>query len=164
MDTPLISPTLSFGTEAAATSCDQCGGLFKPRSGSGGKPQRFCSRECRTAFHSEGQRPQRGPTSDAQTVAPRVAAPEPPKPALTDDWRDFDWRDDDSIILRAQNAIAIYINGQGALVIRRQQDWPNEDEDTIIVISPDNIMPFVDRLTDIVGIPSVGGPESNRMA
>jgi hypothetical protein len=48
--------------------CDQCGEPFEPRSGSGGKPQRFCSSECRTAFHNEPQRGQRSPTCIAQNL------------------------------------------------------------------------------------------------
>jgi hypothetical protein len=48
--------------------CDQCGKPFEPRTGNGGKPQRFCSSECRIAFHSEPQRGQRSPTCIAQNL------------------------------------------------------------------------------------------------
>jgi hypothetical protein len=48
--------------------CDQCGKPFEPRSKSGGKVQRFCSPECRTAFHNEPQRGQRSPTCIAQNL------------------------------------------------------------------------------------------------
>jgi hypothetical protein len=48
--------------------CDQCGEPFEPRSKSGGKPQRFCSPECRAAFHTQPQRSQRSPTCSAQNL------------------------------------------------------------------------------------------------
>jgi hypothetical protein len=53
--------------------CDQCGKQFEPRSKSGGKPQRFCSPECRGAFHTQPQRGQRSPTCDATTTLPAVS-------------------------------------------------------------------------------------------
>jgi hypothetical protein len=56
--------------------CDQCGEPFEPRSKSGGKPQRFCSPECRAAFHTQPQRGQRSPTCDATTTLPAVIQPE----------------------------------------------------------------------------------------
>ena len=34
--------------------CDCCGNLFTPRSQSGGKPQRFCSIECRRVLWAAG--------------------------------------------------------------------------------------------------------------
>jgi hypothetical protein len=57
--------------------CDQCGEPFEPRTGNGGKPQRFCSSECRIAFHNEPQRGQRSPTCIAPSL---LAAVEEPKP------------------------------------------------------------------------------------
>jgi hypothetical protein len=44
------------------------------------------------------------------------------------------------------------------LVIRQERDW-NEEDDAYIVISPENVGAFVDRLTDVTGVPSLGGPE-----
>ena len=74
--------------------CDQCGEPFEPRTGNGGKPQRFCNSECRIAFHNEPQRGQRSPTC----IAPSLPAPlEEPKPkdasAATgeDDSADYCW-------------------------------------------------------------------------
>jgi hypothetical protein len=57
--------------------CDQCGEPFEPRTGNGGKPQRFCSSECRIAFHNEPQRGQRSPTCIASTTLPAVIPPKP---------------------------------------------------------------------------------------
>ena len=43
--------------EKATARCGQCGENFVPRDRSGGKPQRFCSPPCRSAFHAQrGQR------------------------------------------------------------------------------------------------------------
>jgi hypothetical protein len=57
--------------------------------------------------------------------------------------------------LREQQSIAIYRNKYDALVIRQERRW-DEDEDTCIIITPENIDTFIDRLTDVAGIPSVG--------
>jgi hypothetical protein len=69
----------------------------------------------------------------------------------------FDWWKDDSIVVERQMSIAVYFNSRGHLVIRQEAE-PNEDEDTVIYVAPENIAAFIDRLTDIIGIPSVGKP------
>ena len=66
--------------------------------------------------------------------------------------KDFD-RNDDDVVLRGQPETAVYFNPYGALVIR-QLGWP--DDDSIVVISTECIDRFIDKLTDIVGIPSMG--------
>jgi hypothetical protein len=71
---------------------------------------------------------------------------------------DFDWDDKETLVFRRQLAVAVYRNPEGALVIRQEPDW-NEDCDTYIVISPENVSAFIERLTDVAGIPSIGGPE-----
>jgi hypothetical protein len=59
-------------TAAARTSgieiskrCEQCDQPFEPRARSGGSPQRFCSTDCRLAFHNNAQRGQRSPAYSA---------------------------------------------------------------------------------------------------
>lgn len=182
---------------AAKPACEQCGNSFEPRKGSGGKPQRFCSTECRMNFHA--QRSQRSPTCGAGNQTDEaVEHPEPtphqrramliagvedfdathrPETAAecvdccisegkigqpqTEDQaypNEFDWFDDESIVLRPQLAVAIYNNERGGLVIRQERDW-NEESDTFIVIAPENVAAFVDRITDAAGIPSFGGPQ-----
>lgn len=84
-------------------------------------------------------------------------------PELEDEAAEFDWMTDDSIVLRPQLAVAIYQNERGGLVIRQERDW-NEDGDTFIVISPENIPAFIDRITDVAGVPSFGGPEPKPVA
>ena len=67
---------------------------------------------------------------------------------------DFNWSaDDSSIILREQPETAVYFNREGSLVIR-QHRWP--DDDMVIFISASNIDTFLDKITDICGVPSVG--------
>jgi hypothetical protein len=135
--------------------CDQCGEPFEPRSGKGGKPQRFCSQECRRAFHTE---PQRAPTPPAPVAENSPAVPEPPEPkaapaASAEDSEDFDWSDDEDIVLREQQSIAIYRNKFHGIVIRQARRW-NEEDDTVIVINRENIDAFLDRLTNIAGVAS----------
>jgi hypothetical protein len=65
--------------------CGQCGKPFEPRSKSGGKPQRFCSSECRFEFHA--QRGQHSPTCSAITALPAVTEPpEKDAPAASEDY------------------------------------------------------------------------------
>ena len=52
--------------------------------------------------------------------------------------------------------IAAYIGQRGHLVIRQRADW-NESDDTVILIAPQNIIEFVDKLTDVAGIPTLRG-------
>jgi len=65
----------------------------------------------------------------------------------------FDWSGD-SVVLEEQLRVAVYIGERGDLVIRQRADW-NQDEDTVVLIAPQNIMEFVDKLTDVAGIPSL---------
>ena len=135
--------------------CDQCGEPFEPRSKSGGKPQRFCSPECRAAFHAQPQRGQRSPTCSPPSLP---AAVEDPKPkaapgAPAKDSEDFDWSDDSVVVIREQPETAIYFNPTGGLVIRQRNGW---DEDHYVYINAPLIGIFIDKLCDVVGIPSLG--------
>ncbi|WP_375762902.1 hypothetical protein ACE10X_22740 [Bradyrhizobium sp. Pha-3] len=94
------------------------------------------------------------------TQAPHIA-PESPafkadiakvdKIALTmaadpvDEEVEFNWNDDDSIILREQRATAAYRNKDGDLIIRQRARW-NDDEDTFVFISPENEVAFMEGL------------------
>ena len=59
--------------------CHECGNAFTPRHGSGGSKQRFCSDECRMAFHKERQRAQRSSLARLVTGEER----DPRKPTIT---------------------------------------------------------------------------------
>jgi hypothetical protein len=155
-EAPAVQPSLDSSAGGGASPskvCEQCGQQFEPRSGSGGKPQKFCSTECRSAFHAEAQRSQRSPTLDAP-VTSSVAVEPQEKAAPEATVSDFDWASDhDSVVLPQQLLTACYFNPNGELVIR-QRRWP--DDDQFIFIAPESIDTFIDKLTDIVGIPSVG--------
>src|ERR1700731_4984301 len=107
-----MNETLPFGSIEAAESavfCEQCSKPFAPRAGSGGKPQRFCSAECRTAFHA--QRYQRRSPHVGDPEASAIEQPPPGSPASEahEDDYDFKWQDD-VIVVPAQPAIAVYFN------------------------------------------------------
>jgi hypothetical protein len=74
---------------------------------------------------------------------------------------DFDWSDQESVVLTEQPETAVYWNPRGELVIR-QRRWP--DDDPCIFISPHNVAAFIDRLTDLCGIPTAGGPVPKRVS
>jgi hypothetical protein len=133
--------------------CERCGESFTPRA-SGGRAQRFCSVDCRRAFHDK---PQRDNVHVASGGLPAVIDPQPPKSSVSAPGpsEGFDWVDDDSIILRHQPPVAVYIGQNGHLVIRQERQW-DEDGDTIICIAPESIDTFIDKITDVVGIPSFG--------
>ena len=133
--------------------CEQCGTAFTPRS-SGGTPQRFCSADCRRAFHD---RPQRDSVHAASRGLPADIDPPEPKPSASEPgaYKDFDWSSDDSVVLHHQPAVAAYINQAGGLTIRQERSW-DQDEDIIIAIAPENVGEFIDKLTDVIGIPSFG--------
>jgi hypothetical protein len=140
------------------SNCEQCGIAFTPRERSGGKPQRFCSTDCRQAFHSEARaggspdlRPQRAPTCSALPAVIDPPTPKSPRNAPEAN-SDFDWNDADAVALAEQHETAIYWNPKGDLVIR-QRSWI--DDDSLIFISRDSVDQFVDKLCDVVGIPSV---------
>jgi hypothetical protein len=73
--------------------------------------------------------------------------------SVSESEEDFDWSQDDSIILPEQPATACYFNKREELVIR-QRRWP--DDDVVIFISPASITKFLDKITDVCGVPSAG--------
>jgi hypothetical protein len=137
-----------------AGECENCGNGFEPRKG--GKPQRFCSETCRMAFHAEVREAGKAVTEANRATCTLQTVTTPllePKPGPAPTGEDFDWADDESVILREQPETAAYFNREGGLVIR-QHRWP--DDDTVVVIARNCIADFLDKLTDICGVPSVG--------
>jgi hypothetical protein len=80
---------------------------------------------------------------------------EKPSAAPQDNGVEFDWGDD-SVVLTEQQETAIYFNPAGSLVIRQRGDWPQNDEDQIVIVTRSNIDQFLDKLTDACGIGGVG--------
>ena len=141
---------------ATAPKCENCGKGFEPRKG--GKPQRFCSEPCRMAFHAEAREAdkaaleaikQRGTLLDTLPDLPDTKTT--PTPA----GEDFDWLNDNSVVLREQPETAVYFNRDGALVIRQRSAW-NQEDDPFVFISPANIGEFLDKLTEACGVPLAG--------
>jgi hypothetical protein len=66
-------------------------------------------------------------------------------------WDDFNWYKDESIVVKEQFPIAVYVNADGYVVIRQRGDEFN-DEDALIAITPENVRSLVDCLCDVVGL------------
>jgi hypothetical protein len=127
--------------------CLRCCRSFTPRQGSGGKPQRYCSPECR-----KGSIPN-APRSEVLNVQP---TPDPtPKAAEDvgngvgdeDDSGEFRWNDED-IVVPCQPPIAIYRNPSGGIVIRQDQTAFYENDHWIVVL-PENLPRLIRRLQEI---------------
>jgi hypothetical protein len=84
-----------------------------------------------------------------------VVTPKAAEDGLDREPVDFDWSDPDAEILPQQPRTAAYFDVAGSLVIR-QQNWP--DEDSVIIIASASVDTFIDKLCDVIGIPSFGGP------
>lgn len=61
---------------------------------------------------------------------------------------DFNWANDDSIVLREQPATAIYTNKHGTLVIRQKGEW-DADQDSFTFITPENAVIFMEALAEV---------------
>jgi hypothetical protein len=134
-----------------------CGEWFTPRTKSGGKPQKFCSEKCRREADAERkanatnapqcETPQAasGPASVARHTEFALAAP--------DDLEDDCWFIDNAehIVVPQQDAVALYWNERGDLVIRQEKSWC-DDRDHIICIHRGNLFEFIDKLSDMAGI------------
>jgi hypothetical protein len=148
--------------EAEEKTCEQCRQPFTPRASSGGKAQRFCSSDCRTAFHNAGSQrvpvtPTYGEPSTklphvgntvATTLAEHLAARAAEEARVSAFW-------EKNIVVRHQPAIAVYINVEDGLTIRQHREW-DEDEDPLVAIGRENISEFVNRVIEICadnGIP-----------
>jgi hypothetical protein len=156
--------------ESQSPPCEHCGTAFARREGNGGKPQRFCSTKCRTSFHRQTEVPNvtnvtsvGGPASEAaaSTPEPTKTAQEAAEAKLAailakQEEERFDWFTDDSVVLEKQLSIAVYLNARHHLVIRQEAEYP--DEDSVILVAPQNIREFIVRLCDVAGIPTAGAP------
>lgn len=59
-----------------------------------------------------------------------------------------------AILCPNQFEVSAAFNDGGDLILR-QSNWP--DDDSVIIVRCDNIPEFIDRLTDVLGIPSSRG-------
>jgi hypothetical protein len=157
-------------------TCEHCGEEFTPRARSGGKPQRFCCTQCRQRRHSANpnvaQRSgspvgasdvasSKEPDEESRTSGLPIGSTVPSSPHIVrpnGDSDRFDWVNDDSIVLAEQPATAIYRNRKNSIVIRQQASWDDE-MDSFVIITNQNVMSFVDQLCELVGIAEFGGPK-----
>jgi hypothetical protein len=68
---------------------------------------------------------------------------------MSDDSADFSWRETDAVVVRQQEAIAVYCNPDGDLVIRRRQAW-DENEDVWIVVAQTQIRTVIDAMEKVL--------------
>jgi|tagenome__1003787_1003787.scaffolds.fasta_scaffold18289990_1 hypothetical protein len=61
---------------------------------------------------------------------------------------DFDWNTDDAVILKEQRATAVYHNRVGELIVRQQAGW-NDDRDTFVYVTPENVTAFLERAAKV---------------
>jgi hypothetical protein len=142
---------------AEIVPCEHCGNSFTRHVG--GKPQRFCSAKCRQAFHTNKREADKAALETIKqrgTLLTLHSNSADPKTSLEPTGEDFDWLNDDSVVLHEQPETAVYFNSKGALVIRQRAGW-NQDNDPYVLICPQNIGDFIDKLTELAGIPCVGG-------
>lgn len=69
---------------------------------------------------------------------------------------DFNWNNDDSIVVKEQIATAIYYNNYGELVIRQKAGFYDENDHIIIITKP-ALESFIDQLHDRLGVISIPG-------
>lgn len=137
-------------SSVAEPSCDQCGNEFKPRHGSGGKPQRFCSTKCRLAFHSEGQRPQHAPTCDTVTEEIRATTPEATaKPIMHEPWQ--------GRIDRQYSIEIAGVNNCGSIDVHIEQEGQHGygEESAVVIVSASNAVRFARMVLWAAGFKAV---------
>ena len=132
--------------------CQRCCRPFTPRQGNGGKPQLYCSTACRKGNTVPNAVPNAKHGADVGEVVGKDVGKGIGKD-VEEDAEEFSWNSDDSVILQEQRRTAVYFNTRDELVIRQQADW-NEETDTVVIIAKNNIPDFLDKLTDICGVPS----------
>jgi hypothetical protein len=142
--------------------CRNCHREFTPRRGTGGRPQVYCSAECRR--DADAERKANAPIREQR--APQRAerpAPEPLRnefalvaPERAGNGDAFDWIDNSAdVVLPEQSAVAVYENARGEIVIRQEKSWC-EDHDHIVVVRPENLMTLIDKLCDLAGVGNAG--------
>jgi hypothetical protein len=63
---------------------------------------------------------------------------------------EFKWNDTESVVVKQQDAIAVYANPHDDVVIRRRQAW-NEDDDVFIVISQAQVRTVIAAMQRVLG-------------
>jgi hypothetical protein len=115
--------------------CERCGNTFQPRKGSGGKPQRFCSPECR-----------KGMVPDAKPNAEPVlnVGEDVGKNIGKDVGSDVGDDDDENIVVPEQLKIEVYFNRFGDIVIMQE-----DSHGPYVRVRPENLPFLIGRLQEI---------------
>lgn len=128
--------------------CARCAEPFEPRKHGGGKPQKYCGEKCRTAGYAEKQRRQiiRQDDSSSEAADGPAHDPRPRGPSSPRD--DYDWKGA-AVVVREQQAIAMYRDDTGNLVIRQERAW-DEEYDSCIMINEHNAERFFVELSALM--------------
>lgn len=70
---------------------------------------------------------------------------------------EFDWSRDDSVVVKPQNATAVYLNEDGDVVIRQERLW-DEAEDQFVVVSVANVPAVVSALLRAANLDAAAAP------
>jgi hypothetical protein len=124
-------------------ACKNCSCEFTPRKQSGGKPQVYCSTECRREADAERK-------ANAANAPQRAEPKKPPAEHIEPETgrapEAFDW--EVHIVAPSQAAIAIYENEAGAVVIRQEGQY-SPDEDVWIIVQPQNLGAVIRKLQEM---------------
>ena len=65
---------------------------------------------------------------------------------------EYDWANSsDDIVFPSAAAVAVYLNGDGDLVIRQQRD-PYEDEDSVVIVPRDKVPALIRKISSTVDL------------
>jgi hypothetical protein len=73
---------------------------------------------------------------------------------MTDTPEDFDWSNDDDVVSRRQDSLAIYSDERGQVVLRRERDW-DEEADVCILIAPERAPMVAHAILEAAGLGNV---------
>jgi hypothetical protein len=128
----------SVSLSGQARRCDQCGKPFGPKKHGGGSPRRFCTYDCRMAWHAAQRKP--GCTLVPKNSVSRSG--QSPGNAPMNIPRGFDRTIQKSKTLSEKLKTTMFRNGHGLLI--RQSC--NQQDDRCILISNASIDKFIETL------------------
>lgn len=135
-------------TPEGEARCDSCGDSFSPRSQSGGKPQRYCSIECRRT--ADAKRKANAPITPTRGQRAQRAAPETPTtmPGATEG-PFSEPTATKKTLLRAQDRITIEFDEATGEWVLKQSCWWKDDVE--LRINEEHAQEFLDALCDAFG-------------
>lgn len=145
--------------EQGERRCRHCERPFKPRTKTGGRPQLYCSPECRTAFHAEhaNETPnasqRRKPHVGMPSATSTVPAEEREEPLQGHESGYEPWDNEDAFKLPEQGLVAVYPNNHEQIVIR-EKAGPFDEVDSCVFIHRKNLVALIDKLCEFAGIGS----------